>query len=165
MNSEIFNKLEKFVIEQSCVNDEPITRKTRLYEDLGVYGDDAVEFLIAFSNKFNVHVSKFMAADYFKGEGIDIFFWKREKKKKVLQTKIKQLEQKNNDQEQIIINLKNDKENLTKQLIQVQKAKENLLKILSSDLQVQQINLSNKEQNTPELHQQLIAQIEISLKN
>jgi hypothetical protein len=53
MNSETYNKLEKFVIEQSCVNDEPITRKTRLYEDLGVYGDDAVEFLIAFSNKFN----------------------------------------------------------------------------------------------------------------
>jgi len=50
-------------------------------------------------------------------------------------------------------------------LIQVQKDKENLLKILSSDLQVQQTNLSNKEQNTQELHQQLIAQIQVLTKN
>jgi len=50
-------------------------------------------------------------------------------------------------------------------LIQVQKAKENLLKLLSTDLQIQQANLSNKKQNTQELHQQLIAQIQVLTKN
>ncbi|WP_172575439.1 hypothetical protein [endosymbiont GvMRE of Glomus versiforme] len=50
-------------------------------------------------------------------------------------------------------------------MTQVQKEKENLLKLLSSDLQIQQANLSNKEQNIPELHQQLIAQIQVLTKN
>jgi len=66
------------------------------------------------------------------------------------------------------INLKKalkDKENLTKQLIQVKNEKNNLLKILSGDFQVQQVNLSNKEQNNQELHQQLIAQIQVLIKN
>jgi hypothetical protein len=53
---------------------------------------------------------------------------------------------------------------LEKQLIQVQKTKENLLKLLSSDLQVQQANLFNKEQNNSKLHQELVAQIEIKFK-
>ena len=52
-------------------------------------------------------------------------------------------------------------------MIQVQKEKENLLKLLSSDLQVQHNNLLEKPEKpiVQELHQQLIAKIEISLKN
>ena len=75
------------------------------------------------------------------------------------------MEQAKSKQEQIITNLKNDKQRLEKQLIQTQKDKENLLKLLTVDLQVQQTNLSNKEQNTQELHQQLIAQIQVITKN
>jgi hypothetical protein len=78
------------------------------------------------------------------------------------------LEQKNNDQEQIITNLKNDKENLTKQLIQVQNEKQTLLKLLSTDLKQQQTLTqldNNKQEKTPELHQQLIAQIQVITKN
>ncbi|CAI2169540.1 17489_t:CDS:2 [Funneliformis geosporum] len=85
---------------------------------------------------------------------------------KLLQEKVKQLEQEKREQEQIIINLKNDKQRLEKQLIQVQSEKESLLKLLSSDLQIQRANLFNKEQNnTLELHQQLIAQIQVLTKN
>lgn len=51
----------------------PIVRETCLEKDLGMSGDDAMEFIISFGKKFNVDVSKFMAADYFAGEGIDIF--------------------------------------------------------------------------------------------
>jgi acyl carrier protein len=36
---------------------------------LGISGGDAVEFIIAFGKKFNVNVSKFMAAEYFNPEG------------------------------------------------------------------------------------------------
>ncbi|WP_164974302.1 DUF1493 family protein [Filimonas effusa] len=72
MGDNIFNELVKFTIKQSCVDDEPIKRTTKLYEDLGIYGDDAVEFIIAFGKAFDVDVSEFKAADYFKGDGIDI---------------------------------------------------------------------------------------------
>src|SRR4030088_3538212 len=42
---------------------------TRLYDDLGIYGDDATEMLVNYGKKFNVDVSKFRVADYFMGEG------------------------------------------------------------------------------------------------
>lgn len=69
MNNEIFNKLKDFVIHQSAVNDEIITRQTEIESDLGVYGDDAVEFILAFGKAFNVDVSNFMVSDYFNNEG------------------------------------------------------------------------------------------------
>lgn len=69
MKNSVFDKLQKFVIEKSFVDDEIITRETRLQDDLGIYGDDAVEFIIAFAKEFNVDVSHFMAAEYFSPEG------------------------------------------------------------------------------------------------
>ncbi|MDB5151972.1 MAG: acyl carrier protein [Mucilaginibacter sp.] len=65
MNEE----LKAFVIKQSAVDDEEITPETQLANDLGVNGDDAIEFIIAYGKRFNVDVSKFMAADYFGPEG------------------------------------------------------------------------------------------------
>ncbi len=72
MESEKFSELVKFAIEESCIDDEPITRDTKLNNDLGATGDDGIDFIIAYSKKIKVDVSKFMAADYFKGEGMDI---------------------------------------------------------------------------------------------
>jgi acyl carrier protein len=69
MNNEIFDKLKEFVIIQSAVNDEEITRETEIENDLGVYGGDADEFLIAFGKKFNVDISQFPIGNYFSGEG------------------------------------------------------------------------------------------------
>jgi len=69
MSENIFNNLRDFVVKQSCVDDGLITIETRIEDDLGVYGDDAVEFMIAYGKEFNVDVSNFMAADYFDGEG------------------------------------------------------------------------------------------------
>ncbi|MBP4139794.1 DUF1493 family protein [Flavobacterium cupreum] len=69
MNEEIFNKLKEFVVNQSAVNDQIITRSTQIENDLGVYGEDAVEFIVAFGKGFNVDVSRFMASDYFSPEG------------------------------------------------------------------------------------------------
>ena len=86
---------------------------------------------------------------------------------KLLQEKVRQLEQAKKEQEQIIINLKNDKEKLTKQLIQTQQEKDTLLKMLSNDLKQQQALTqldNNKQDNNQELHQQLVAQIEIKFK-
>lgn len=69
MNDEVFNKLKDFVIKESAVDDEEITRDTQIEEDLGVTGDDAVDFMIAYGKAFNVDVTQFMTGDYFDGEG------------------------------------------------------------------------------------------------
>jgi len=69
MSDMVFSKLKDFVIKQSAVEDEEITRHTKIEEDLGVYGGDAVDFIIAFGKEFNVDVSDFMAADYFSPDG------------------------------------------------------------------------------------------------
>jgi acyl carrier protein len=69
MNQDIFIRLKEFVVNKSGVDDEPIDKATRIQEDLGVSGDDAVEFILAYSKEFNVDVTNFMAADYFEAEG------------------------------------------------------------------------------------------------
>jgi hypothetical protein len=83
------------------------------------------------------------------------------------------LEQENKEHKQIITKLENnlqkainDKENLTKQLIQTQNEKATLLNLLSVDLQKQQASLLQQDnrQKIPKLHQQLIARIEVKFK-
>lgn len=56
---------------------EPIAAHTRLQDDLGVYGDDATDLLLAYAKAFHVDVSRFPAADYFDGEGVDVLAWFR----------------------------------------------------------------------------------------
>jgi hypothetical protein len=97
-----------------------------------------------------------------------VAFGEQREQNKLLQEKAKQLEQEKQAQEQIIIILKSDKERLEKQLIQVQKDKENLLKLLSADLQAQSDNSLKQDSeklSNQELHQQLIAQIQVLTKN
>lgn len=65
MNEELKN----FVIRQAAVLEDEVTMEASLENDLGVYGDDAFDFIIAFGKAFNVDVSKFMAADYFNSGG------------------------------------------------------------------------------------------------
>lgn len=69
MNDETFDRLKAFVIKESVVDNEEITRDTQIEDNLGVTGDDAVDFIIAYGKVFNVDVTKFMAANYFNGEG------------------------------------------------------------------------------------------------
>lgn len=69
MENEIFNKLKTFVLEESTVDDQEITRETEIENDLGIYGDDADDFLIKFGKKFNVDVSQFPIGNYFSDEG------------------------------------------------------------------------------------------------
>jgi DNA-directed RNA polymerase subunit L len=89
------------------------------------------------------------------------------KQNQVLRKKLKELEQQKQAQERIITNLKNNKKALEKSLIQVKNEKHTLLKLLSNDLQKQNDQLLKQTEKPviQELHQQLIAKIEISLKN
>ena len=94
MSMEIFNRLKYFTIKQAGVTEEEVTEDALLENDLGISGDDAVEFIVAFSKEFNVDVSKFMAAEYFSPEGdailpaiIKLFTGKKKVKQKELTIK------------------------------------------------------------------------------
>lgn len=47
----------------------------RLEEDLGLYGDDADEFIARFSERFGIDISRFDIADHFRPEGEFVFYW------------------------------------------------------------------------------------------
>jgi hypothetical protein len=69
MNNEILEKLKEFIIEQQWEYEFPLLRTTMIEKELKITGDDAVDFLVAYGKKFNVDISRFMAADYFDDEG------------------------------------------------------------------------------------------------
>jgi acyl carrier protein len=69
MSDELLNAIKEFTQEEAGRDPKDITESTCLERDLGIYGDDAVEYIIAFGKTFKVDVSKFMAADYFSPEG------------------------------------------------------------------------------------------------
>lgn len=63
--------------ERAVGHAKPIIAQTCLQEDLGVYGDDAIDLLLAYAKTFHVDISYFMAANYFDGEGVDVLAWFR----------------------------------------------------------------------------------------
>lgn len=69
MNEKLFNEVKLFTVDFQGLLESDVKEKSSIQDDLGIWGDDAIEFIIAFGKKFNVDVSKFMAADYFSGEG------------------------------------------------------------------------------------------------
>ncbi len=72
MNKENFSELINFVSKKTGVDAKLIKRDTTIEDDLGVTGDDALEFIVEYGKEFNVDVSKFKAAHYFDGEGFSI---------------------------------------------------------------------------------------------
>lgn len=86
MSEELLNAIKAFTQEQAGRDPNDITENSFLEKDLGIYGDDAVEYIMAFGKAFNVDVSKFMAADYFRGEGVSfssVFSKKKQEKKEL----------------------------------------------------------------------------------
>ncbi|GAB2706732.1 hypothetical protein GCM10011495_39380 [Hymenobacter frigidus] len=78
MEPSLLTALVDFIREESGVSSsETITAHTRLQDDLGVYGDDANDLLLAYAKTFHVDVTQFPAADYFDGEGLDVLAWFR----------------------------------------------------------------------------------------
>ena len=70
MNTLVSKELIDFIRHECAIQlPEEIVADTGMQRELGVYGDDAVEFLVAYAKNFHVDVSHFMGADYFDGEG------------------------------------------------------------------------------------------------
>ncbi len=90
MSNEIFYKLKAFVTKQAAIAEDEVTEDAQLEDDLGVTGDDAVDFIIAYGKVFNVDVSNFMAADYFGSEGgmrLPLFLSSNKRTRKTLTVK------------------------------------------------------------------------------
>lgn len=64
----IEEQVKSFVAKQTAYRIDKISMSTELGKDLGVDGDDAVELLEKFSNKFQVDLSAFQFDQYFGGE-------------------------------------------------------------------------------------------------
>ena len=84
MNEDVFMQIKKFTIKEVCLTKEKLDRSTKLYDELGISGDDAVEFILAFGKHFNVDISRFSISDYFHPEGYSVFSLSSTKKKKEL---------------------------------------------------------------------------------
>ncbi|HBK70365.1 MAG TPA: hypothetical protein DDZ39_01695 [Flavobacteriaceae bacterium] len=73
--TDTFEKLKKFIIKETLVNDLEITTMTTLERDLGITGDDAWDLLEKYKNIFNVDISNFEFNEYFQEEGSWVLGW------------------------------------------------------------------------------------------
>ena len=64
MDAKLINLMEGY-----NSTDKALDEDARLYHDLNIYGDDAIELLNCLDNQFNVDLSKFRFTDYFPSEG------------------------------------------------------------------------------------------------
>lgn len=93
MKQLISENLEQFIERERYKYSFPLTQDIEVEKDLGITGDDAVEFISAFGKEFNVDVSLFPVSDYFDAEGLDTIgfilsiFKKNTKSKKSLKLK------------------------------------------------------------------------------
>ncbi len=57
------------------VKKENLTKSARLEEDLGIYGDDAEELMLKFSDKFNINIGELDLSKYFTRETAFYFLY------------------------------------------------------------------------------------------
>ena len=69
MREDMFKSVESFVLEFRPASKGPLSADTGLLDDLGMDGDDAVEFMEAFSKEFDVDMSEFEFNRHFGPEG------------------------------------------------------------------------------------------------
>src|SRR5437773_2571583 len=61
--------IRDFVVAECRVSEERLTPDTTLFDDLGIDGDDAIEFFEAFQQRFEVDLGSFELRRYFGPEG------------------------------------------------------------------------------------------------
>lgn len=69
MEDKLLNDIIVLIEAKMGRYNTPITRATCLEKDLGITGDDAVELLLEYGQKFNVDVSNLNLRKYFTPEG------------------------------------------------------------------------------------------------
>lgn len=69
MSSEVFNQIVALIEAKMGKYNTEITSETCLDKDLGIIGDDAVELLLEYAEKFEVDLSGLNMKKYFVPEG------------------------------------------------------------------------------------------------
>lgn len=73
MNKQkLLEELRRFILDERGKYRFELQEHHSLQSDLGIYGMDAVEFILNFGNKFEIDVSKFDTEKYFRPEGYGI---------------------------------------------------------------------------------------------
>lgn len=80
-----YTKLSKLIADYCVIDTSEIKLNAYLRKDIGLDGDDAIEFFLLIEKEFEVNCSEFSFSDYFHGEGISIketlkFFFTSNKK-------------------------------------------------------------------------------------
>ena len=65
---DILNRIKQFILEKRQFTNLVLDRETSIQNDLKIYGDDAVEFILAFGKEFKVDISEFEIREYFDSE-------------------------------------------------------------------------------------------------
>lgn len=73
MGSQTFEEIKAIIPKIFYPKKREITADMELEEDLGITGDDADEFIMTFSERFNVSTKNFKSSDYFASESEDPF--------------------------------------------------------------------------------------------
>lgn len=68
MNSELITEVTEMVSKFTGVSPRELTLETTLFHDLGIDGDDAVDFFTEFEAGFHVDLSDFKISKYFGSE-------------------------------------------------------------------------------------------------
>lgn len=80
-DEKLFEDVIKLIPSFLFPKDKPISGKLCLEKDLGIYGDDAEDFLFKCGKKYNVDLSNFNFGKYFTKETWFIFYGKSFQKK------------------------------------------------------------------------------------
>lgn len=73
IETEINDKLFDYIKGLNLINPQKLTLDTLLEKDLGITGDDAIDFIEDFAQEFDIDCSSFNYRLYFKEEGVDLF--------------------------------------------------------------------------------------------
>ena len=74
LENEVFDEVVQFIHNEMGKvwwRSKPLTRYTRLYEDLRIDGDDATDLFLAFQKQFKVDLTALDLRKHFNDEGFD----------------------------------------------------------------------------------------------
>lgn len=68
----LYNRILDFVSSETTTRSQNLSGSTDIAKELGVEGDDAVEFMLKFQKEFDVDLSNFHFDRYFGSEGFNL---------------------------------------------------------------------------------------------
>ena len=72
----MFDRVRSFIAQYCAIAPESIKPDSTLFADLGIAGDDGVEFILEFSRRFGVDICGMNVGEYFGDEGFSLAFWR-----------------------------------------------------------------------------------------